>query len=455
MARSWLLGTRARQILWALLVAEAAILVVVNHPWMGGDSHNYLALGEELLNGRYGQIRDGAFVPETQHPPLYPLVLMGLVGLGTLPLVVVVSAQALMFLGSVYLVERLILRYSMQRAARLFLLVVLLCPATLAHSTMVMAEALSVLLLAAIGYLAGAPGQFTRRRLSAVALLSGLSVLSRPTLVALPVFLALAVALLLKAGASWRKVLAHEITFTAIVLVVVSPYALVNYRQLGRPTILPPGAALGYSIYASTWSLDGRVSSITDQSAFRADSDRINAGTQASTSGSSNANAAPGTQQAQETVQTSQAFLKEALSRVQRDPVPYAGHVVYNWWRLWNAADYPPFVPAGGRLLLVSVAGAVWALGMAGSGLLIWRRLRSGRATEHRLVIVAVLTLYFPLALAWLEGTARYAAPGQLFLHAAAGIAAAELWRLAAARYPWRPRRLRTPAVPTGSLTSG
>jgi 4-amino-4-deoxy-L-arabinose transferase-like glycosyltransferase len=226
------------------------------------DTDDYRRLAENL-------VRHGTFgldhVPTAYRPPLYPLLLAGCVALGDYSRVTIGLLHVLLGVATVLLVWRLgatagsILgatagsRFGatagLSSSAVLAALLIALDPILLAQSALVMTETLATFLttagLAALVWTTRRPTAF-RAMLAGVTL--GLGVLCRPTLL----LWALAVAVVLGWGATaglpssaagtvgqsnrgTRR--AMTLAFLLGVLMVLSPWAVRNQLQFGRPIV--------------------------------------------------------------------------------------------------------------------------------------------------------------------------------------------------------------------------
>jgi len=412
--------------LWALLLVEAVVVVVVMRPWLEPDSRAYLALSRNLLDGRYGTFRDGAFAPELFHPPGYPVYLMVLLRLVRLPAAAVVASQMALLLASVALLQRLLVRHGLSPLP--FLVIVAVTPATMGYAAKLMSEGPAIFVVACLTYLLAAPGRFGTGRVVGVALLAGGSIMLRPSLILLPVVVAAGVALVrLRAEPGRRPALAAGAVLVLAGVTLV-PYTAVNYRQVDRATPLPPAAAIGYTVYASTFEpaeVDaGRKADEGELPAgsgreYAAERARINDRIEARASGSGE----PATVSRE--LAGSEVYQDAAWRRVRDDPVGYARQVAFNWWRLWNTAEFPDGTPGVVRLGLQAANAAVWALGLAGVAWVVVRSLR--RRLAPGWAAAGLVLLYFPAVHAFMISTARYTAPARLVLDLFAAVLALEL----------------------------
>jgi len=105
-------GTFPWAALAVLLVAEAILLFLAfsTTPHNGGDNAGYVALAHSLLTrGEYLELWDPAAPPHTKYPPVFPLILAGLIAMGArtwTALKVVSVASALVSLGFLFALAR-------------------------------------------------------------------------------------------------------------------------------------------------------------------------------------------------------------------------------------------------------------------------------------------------------------------------------------------------------------
>jgi 4-amino-4-deoxy-L-arabinose transferase-like glycosyltransferase len=210
------------------------------------DRDGYRRLAENL-------VRHGTFgfdhVPTAYRPPLYPWLLAGCVALGDYSRVAIGLLHVLLGVATVLLVWRLGATAGLSSSAVLAALLVALDPILLVQSALVMTETLATFLttagLAVLVWTTRRPTAF-RAILAGVTL--GLGVLCRPTLL----LWTLLVAVVLGWGATaglpssaagtvgqsdrgTRR--AMTLAFLLGVLLVLSPWAVRNQRQFGRPIV--------------------------------------------------------------------------------------------------------------------------------------------------------------------------------------------------------------------------
>lgn len=427
--------SRRATLLWVLIAVELVAVTLAMHPWLAPDSRQYLALGRELLDGRYGVVRAGTFMPELLHPPGYPVYLMVLVGIARLPNAALVASQALLFLGGVLLVHRLLVRYELSPVP--FLVIVALYPATMAYSVRILSEGPAIFVVAGLVYVLAVPGPFSFRRVVGLGLLTGTSIMLRPSLILLPLVVGPLLGLLWRRSGRQRQTLAALALFFAAVSVVLAPYVLVNYRQVGQATPLPPAAAVGYSVYASTYDQGDRTRerraedgkpAPEDSSEFSEERRRINEEIDAALAERDR------NEPAAEELTTGKVYRSQAWQRVRDHPFTYARQVAFNWWRLWNTAEYPDGTPALAKAGFQIAGAGVWALGLGGAVLTLmrWRRRRAPAA----LGAAALVLLYFPFVHAFMVSTARYTAPGRLLLQLFASLLVLDLLKRRRSRQP-------------------
>src|SRR5262245_19482102 len=107
-------------------------------PWLTADSSKYLALAEALRNGAFGLVENGLFQPEVVRPPGYPVFLFIVLHLLNQELVAVVIIQLALYLFSVFLIERILIKYEITSLP--LLLLAALYPVISAYAAQIMTE---------------------------------------------------------------------------------------------------------------------------------------------------------------------------------------------------------------------------------------------------------------------------------------------------------------------------
>ena len=406
-----------RALLWGGLIAQCALVLVMTNPWLTADSPKYLALAEALKNGAFGLVENGLFQPEVVRPPAYPVLLYLVLHLLNQKLVAVVIIQLTLYLFSILLAERILIKYEITSLP--LLLLALMYPSISAYVAQIMTEGISIFLVALIVFLLATPKSITVPRLFVSGVLSGAAILCRPDLLLLPLFLGVTIAIsdLSKRGlgAAVIKNIAPMIAGCSLLLV---PYAVRNYIIMGAPSPLPPAGAVGNSLYTATWESTltlkdfdslyaGPVSKAAEDSGYVSEVMRINQsiGAPAMTPPFN-----PESYPQELRIRASHAYAKEAFERMLHNPGGYIIHSITKWWRLFNTAEYPDRLPIGLRMSLRISSAIIWLLGFAGTIYLFLRGANFG------LKIPSVVLLYFPLVHMWLHTEARYTASARLFL---------------------------------------
>ncbi|MEZ6068991.1 MAG: glycosyltransferase family 39 protein [Pirellulales bacterium] len=236
---------RSRRIIWlvgiVLLGTTLRAGLIVNTPGaLATDPDGYRRLAEQLrFTGTLGH----GDVPSAFRPPLYPLVLVPLVGWGpTAPAAIAVLHLAMAALTIVLVVawgETL----RLGRASYFAALVVACDPVLLWQSTQVMTETLAALLAAAAGWLLARASMCGGRRSWLVAgAVFGLGALCRPDFL---VWSALVVVALLLSEWRRKRSIAAALLVATAAAVVLMPWVVRNWYVFGRP--LPATTHGGYT----------------------------------------------------------------------------------------------------------------------------------------------------------------------------------------------------------------
>lgn len=231
-------ASRHRRVLapvWRRVLVVGVIAFVVRAIYWAALLHHYQPISDAnqynqlALNLVHGHGFSDTFPQLTMHPtawrpPLFPLVLGALYAAFGAHLFLGQLLNALLGSVVVVLVDRLGTRIAGSTAGLTAAAVAAVCPELLANDLTTLSEPLShLLMLAAILLL-------LQRRLEMAGLASGLLVLARAS--AQPLVPVLAVWALAHMG--WRRAL----RFTLVAIVVVSPWAIRNWIQLGSPVVV-------------------------------------------------------------------------------------------------------------------------------------------------------------------------------------------------------------------------
>jgi 4-amino-4-deoxy-L-arabinose transferase-like glycosyltransferase len=190
------------------------------------DAQQYQEIAHNFATGRgfdmvFPQL---ALHPTAFRPPLYPL-LLSVVDWSTGSSLVAGRALSLVLgLGVVLLTMRLAREIATRRAGLLAGLIVALYPPLLANDTVLLTESVSLLLMLAL-LLA-----LHRRRVVGGAVLCGLLILARPS--------AQGVAVVVAAWVLWQVGWRRALSFVGIVGLVVAPWVVRNWVQLGSPVLV-------------------------------------------------------------------------------------------------------------------------------------------------------------------------------------------------------------------------
>jgi hypothetical protein len=420
--------------------------MVMAKPWLTPDSLKYLALADAFTNGAFGVVENGLFQPEIVRPPAYPAFLFIVLHLLNQNVAVVVIIQLALYLISVFLFERLLIRHGI--TALPLLLLALIYPAISAYAAQIMTEGISIFLVAVIVFLLATPRSITAPRLFASGVLAGVAILCRPDLLLLPLFLGAAIAISeygkRGSGRAAVKTLVPMLAGCSLFLV---PYAVRNYIMFGAPSPLPPAGAIGNSLYTATWEstltvkdfnslYTGPVSKAVEDSGFMSEVIRINKSVGAPPM---TPPINPESYSQEVRVMAGRAYAREAFERMLRNPGGYIGHSIGKWWRLFNTAEYPDGLPAVLKSLLRISSALVWLLGFAGTILLFLK------GADFGLKIPSVVLFYFPMVHMWLHTEARYTASARLLLLFNASILLFAAYRKFGKRINWA--AFRTPGL--------
>src|SRR5262245_491813 len=163
-----------RALLWGGIVAQSALVLVMTKPWLTADSPKYLALAEALKDGAFGLVENGLFQPEVVRPPAYPALLFIVLHFLNQKLVAVVIIQLTMYLFSILLVERILIKYEITSLP--LLLLALIYPSISAYAAQIMTEGISIFLVALIVFLLAPQTSITVDRLFFSVVLAGYAI---------------------------------------------------------------------------------------------------------------------------------------------------------------------------------------------------------------------------------------------------------------------------------------
>jgi len=388
--------------------------------WQGrADSAKYLGLAYALDRGYYGAQRGANYQPEAVRPPGYPAFLWLLVYQLRLPLIAVVALQALSCLIAVWLMEKLLIEHDFDSLP--FLILVALAPFAAVYAARLMAEGPAIFLIALLVYWLSRPRAVETRIAIAIGLLTGIAVAMRPDLALLPPIIAGLIWWRNRAvdGLPRASTLRHAGAMLLLSILVLVPQTIRNADVFGKISPMPPAGAIGHSLYYATWQRKLTMTDIgalqqgsytlhSEQIGFAREVRRINARLHAPLNTEPfNPEAYQG---AARQIESGMVLNDEAKKRIASHPLEYARHVVVNWWRLWNTAEYPAALPGIARTFLTLASALVWFLGFGG---VIWA-LR--QKSQPLLKFPALILLYFPIVHCWLHVEARYTAPARLLL---------------------------------------
>ncbi len=422
--------------LWLLIIAEAILVFALIDHANSFDARKYLTLAHGLAEGFYGMPAGSSYIPEAVRPPGYPILLWMVLYVLKLPLLSVVVIHFILYLASIYLAQRLLLLHNI--SPLVFLILVLLYPFIASYAARVQTEAVSTFLIMAITYLLARPQPLRTSAVTAIGVMAGFAVLVRPDILLLPFGLSALIFFRQQAEQQPKgKALLNAGLLVLAAGLVLTPYALHNYRVFEVLSPLPPAGAVGNSLYFASWqweinyddiiSIDqGQPSAHLDNIGFTREVARIN------TSIGVPPATIPTNPEYYPTLHLqllcSRIFAREALHRIATAPGDYAKHIVVSWWRLWITAEYPARMPLTGKILLKLSAATACALGLGGAVFLLVQR------QSPLLKVLALILLYFPLVHCWLHTEARYTASARPLLLLTASLLIAEIYKLYAQR---------------------
>lgn len=385
---------------WVGLAAQAVLALVVNRPWMTGDSDFYLRLAESLDQGFYGWLQGGTVQPDALRPPGYPIALWLLLHRLHASVGLVVALQMALYVASILLIDRRLGKDGFSLVP--FRVLALIYPFGAIYSGFVMTEAWAMLALTGLALLVSSK-ELTTPKVAFAGAVAGLATLFRSDLLLLPMIVAI-IAII----RDWRGIAAPMLLWRALVPVLagaamLAPYAVWNARQFDRPSPIPVASAVGNSLYLATWQgkipLDdlnalygGVVTPRVERAGLDDEIRSLNASFGADPLTPPFNPAAYPTAELQR--QSSHTFGRAAVRRIIADPGDYALHVVRNLWALWNTSAYPSMIPAIGRLGLIVISALVCIAGLI--GLLVTARSRRPIAAAG-LILLYPMVIHLPL----------------------------------------------------------
>ena len=409
-------GEIFRGVLWAALLIQALLAIWLTRPWMGGDSSAYLDLASSLSHGCFGSLRAGSCEADALRPPGYPLILAAEVhGIG-MPLVAVALLQVLLYLLSIFLMERLLARSGVSPLP--LLAAAFIYPFGAIYSAAIMTEAWATLALSAIAFLM-CTGKGGRGTAVAVGLISGAAALIRSDLLLVPLVLALLMFFQHLRASGLKAGLGHALLPLLAAVLVLLPYVAWNASHFGKPSPAPVASAVGNTLYLAVWQsrlshedlepLYGRqVTPAVAASGLVPEMAKLNRAIGAPAATVPFNPAAYDGQQAQ--TASSRLFGEAALQHIKAEPGLYARHVAANLWLLWNTSIYPAALPPIPRVALRIVSALTLIAGLLGLAI----AMTSDR--RRALLPAAALLLYLPAIHIWLHTEARYTAAARPLL---------------------------------------
>jgi hypothetical protein len=404
----WLAGA-------ALIVLQAPLLLVAARslsPWRTGDTPRYLELAENLSTGRgFGTVRDGVYQPEAYRLPGYPLFIATARALGGGGLAPVVTAQAILYVGTLLALWWQVSAAFGTRAGWSFAALTSVYPFVAASAFQVSPE-IPAFCLVTLAVCTLRPHSFWRSCLAG--LLLGAAAMFRANLVLLGPFLAAGMLVL------FRRARVNAGALAAAAAVVLAPYMIRNVVLFHTLSPVPVVTSSGISLYLATWQqalpedaliafgMKGRVSPELIESGFLADVQRFNGeiGVAPDTPFVS-----PSSYVRTATMRRAdEAFMRAALGRIRSRPGPYLQHVVVNPLRMWVTVHSPRWLPRWAQLAVIGLGVGLVLSAFIGIGLALARE--TERAAELAR-LAAVTVMYFVLTLSWLHTEARYTIPAR------------------------------------------
>jgi hypothetical protein len=418
-----------RLALWGGLILQALVAVLVTRPWIAGDSKVYLELASNLHHGRFGTLQDGIYQPDVLRPPGYPLALWLQIYVLRMPLAAIAIGQAILYLLSLALIERLLCAKNINATS--FLSAALIYPFGAIYSAPIMAEGWVTLAVAAVACLM-CSSELRVMQIVLAGLIGGAAALFRTDVLLLPLLVAALILFRQAPKLGWRVAIAHACLAVVAASAVFLPYALWNYQHFEKLSPAPIASAVGNSLYLASWQTElshedldqvyhGVITEPVRSSGFMEDIARLNR------SFGAPPETVPFNPAAYETndqrIQSSRIFGQAALHRIEARPGEYFGHVIGNLWLLWNTSVYPASAPPLARFALRAISGLILIAGLF--GLFIAVR----KAGPWRMLLpAAAVMLYFPAIHIWLHTEARYTAAARPLLLMFASLPLAVAW---------------------------
>jgi hypothetical protein len=399
-----------------------------------------------LAHGGYGVVTAHGVIPDVLRPPGYPILLYLLLYVVGVPIAVVVWLQIGVFLLTLFLIDRWLIRQGIDPF--LFRLLAAIYPFAAVYSSNILTEPWVALGYTIIGLLT-AREQFTVRRMLAAGAISGLITLFRVDLLLLPLMFAVLIgwkAVRTSAGLSWAtaRIVAVILPAAAVLL----PYSVWNFEHFGKLSPLPAATAFGNSLYTAYWQeilpnddmvafYMGKVTPRARESGWADEVTRVNRSIGAPPgAGSENPVHDP---TLRTRMASSPAFGHAAIERIRNNPSVYAKHVIKNVWLLWNSSRYPG-IPAAAAIMLFVISYFVWVSGMTGAALSLFTARNWPLSPAAACILLYPWAVHLPMHL-----EARYTAAARPLLLMFAALA---LGWLAARISEWRlDRRAAAPEV--------
>jgi 4-amino-4-deoxy-L-arabinose transferase-like glycosyltransferase len=214
-----------------LVLLRAAVLLLTPGSFQA-DPDGYRQLAQNVLE--HGTLGLGN-VPTAYRPPLYPLVLVPCVALGSWSHLAIGLLHLAIGAATIWLTCRLGQRWGLGRYSLLAALLVACDPILLNQSTQVMTETLAALLaVMAILLLTHAAERPSMGRVTLAGASVGLAILCRPTFLNWAVLAGILLPVVANVHGLRRR-LTILAGFAVVTVLVVAPWAVRNYRQFGRP----------------------------------------------------------------------------------------------------------------------------------------------------------------------------------------------------------------------------
>ncbi len=420
-------------VLWAMLVAEAALVAFLQKPWLTNDSVLYLELARNLSGQGFVSLTPAGLAPDAVRAPGYPIFLnLTLFRLG-LPPAAVIAIQMLLYLASIWLFAHRVIRSNPLRTVFLGAAVLYVFP--LFYAASFLSEAVAMLFVALIAALLSRPARNSLVTAVAAGALVGAGALVRTDI--LPVIAAVVLVIVWRSRKRPLAALAAGASAVAAAALVLLPYMLWNQRNFGQLSPVPVASVVGQSLYLASWESRLALQDLMLISGGPVTREAVTSGLAAEV-GDIHADAAKRAPyigvarnfpHRQLEVAQSKAYLDAALRRIQADPVVMVAHLAEAPWRLFNTSEYPP-APWPAILILRLISGAALIAGVAGAVLAARRRTVS---LAPFAVAVCFLVPHLPL-----HTEARYTAPLRLIVLFYAAVALYAAWRAAtqSAKHP-------------------